>query len=311
MVNARALIEPPVFTPLPFGLLSAAIDRTPEAPAHWEAGVTWQSYCPDSGLTYDPCFIEVRDNVDDELTETDAVSGAIPLESQDANELFLRGATSFSVYAGFQCSPVGIWDRAEQLSADALTRTEAHQVERAVSVGQVTSVGGTIEGIFPHLQENTPLVEGQSGATLQTAAQVVTATPQSLTVGLGLLEAALADCYHGQGVLHVPAVFGTQLSANTIVTQRGNALTTLMNNKVALGSGYPGDAPDAAAAEDVAWIYATGAVFYFRSQPRITQVEEFFDRSVNTVRAIAQRVYVVGWDCCHLAVPIDIGAVTP
>jgi hypothetical protein len=56
-------------------------------------------------------------------------------------------------------------------------------------------------------------------------------------------------------------------------------------------------------------MYATGAVFYFRGDVMVNPRAESLDRSVNTVKMIAERTYVLGWDCCHFAVQTSLGGI--
>jgi hypothetical protein len=88
-------------------------------------------------------------------------------------------------------------------------------------------------------------------------------------------------------------------------------MTTKNGNKVAIGGGYPGSGPDGAPrAANTTWLYATGNVFGYRSNVRVRapQGAESIDRSNNTIKMIAERTYVLGWDCCHFAVQAFLGA---
>jgi hypothetical protein len=297
MANGRQLANPPVFTPLPFGLLSAATDSTATAPQHWRAGITWQSHCPGADGTYDPCQA---------LSAEGAVPDA-PLKTP-TTEFLLRGATAFTVYAKFQCSPVGFWDTANQLATEALTRVEGFEAERIFESGVAPRVGGSTETVYPHLQANAELVD-DSDALLQSSADVITTTPLDATEAFGRIEAALAECYNGVGVLHVPAILSGEIQARALAQARGSQLTTLMGNRVALGAGYSGAAPDGTVTDSVAWVYATGNVFYYRGEINVMDPNEIFDRSINSVEAMAERTYLFGWDCCHLAIPVYIGGI--
>lgn len=297
MANGRQLANPPVFTPLPFGLLSAATDSTATAPTHWKAGITWQSHCPGADGTYDPCGA---------LSASGPVPDA-PLKDQ-TSEFLLRGATAFTVYAKFHCSSLGFWDVANQLATEALTRVEGHEVERIFDSGVAPRIGGSTETVYPHLQADAEFVD-DTDALLQSTADVITTTPLDATEAFGRIEAALAECYNGVGVLHVPAVLSGEVQARALVQARGSQLTTLMGNRMALGGGYSGAAPDGTVTPGVAWVYATGSVFYYRGEITVMDPVDSFDRSINTVEAMAERTYLFGWDCCHLAVPVYIGGI--
>lgn len=80
--------------------------------------------------------------------------------------------------------------------------------------------------------------------------------------------------------------------------------TTSAGSKVALGN-YPGTAPNNIEQPGVTWVYATGEVFFQReTTPTVFTNVASLDRSVNTLSVLAERTYVIGWDCCLLAIPI-------
>ena len=309
MANKRLLVEPPAFTPLRFGLLSAATDRTAEVAAqgnHWATGVTWQSHCPGTDGTYDECLTVVRDAGDPTTVDSDLPPE--PPDKESTTGFQLRGATPFTVLARFDCSPVGFYDRAQALATEALTRAENFRVERIFATGIAPTAMGAAETVFPHLQANDFLVD-DTGVLLQPEVEFSAVETVDIVEGFGLLERDLGECYHGAGVLHVPAVLGPALQEHNLVTRQGEALFTLNGNRVALGSGYPGAAPDGTVEPGVAWVYATGAMFYYRSNVVVTRVTDSIDRSKNTIEAMAERHYVIGWDCCLLAAPISTGGV--
>jgi len=298
MANGRVIVPSPVFTPLRYGLLSAATDSSASAPPHWQAGITWQSQCPDGEGTYDSCVVNNGIGGDTDIADP-------PVKIQTTG-FDLRGATSFAVYARFDCSPVGFIEQSQQLATDALTRVEGHEVERIFDSGIAPRAGGSPVTVYPHLRATADL-DDDSGATLQTGADIITAVPVDPVEALSRIEGALADCYFGQGVIHVPARALNELVYRSLVSRQGDQLVTTMGNRVAVGSGYSGASPAGVVSEDVAWIYATGTVFYYRSQITVTNQIDSFDRNVNTVQALAERQYVLGWDCCHLAIPMYLG----
>lgn len=300
MAGPRQIVDAPTFTPSAYGLFSVV--QTPSnGDAHWQNGITWMSYCPVGmgSSTYDEC-IAVTGAPDapppEPSAKTDNVSNA------------LRAATPFTPYVRFDCSPVGN-EEAVQVATDALSRTEGWQVERAFWTGLVN--GRVIA--FPHLAANAQVLDSQ-GTILQTAASpVVTgASPLNITTGLGLLEQQLADCYGGQGIIHVPPKLLPSLNAHQLLTVTNTRnvgtgrfdrqLQTLNGNLVSVGAGYPGTSPTGAApASDATWIYATGAVTMRRGDVKVGRIGESINRDNNTIQLIAERTYVLNWDCCHLA----------
>lgn len=305
MAGPRQIVDSPTFTSRPFGLLSVVQTPTANGP-HWQNGVTWQSYClADMGsVTYDEC-----------IATTGAPDGPVPEPSvKESNvDSVLRGATPFTPYVRFDCPPVGN-DDARRVATDALARSEAWQVERAFWTGQVDGV----ELAFPHLAANAEVVDGQDALLQLTASPVATGAALDVVTGLGLLEQELADCYGGVGVIHVPAKLLPTLDAFGLLRpvqgrdvssgQFGRQLQTLNGNLVAIGAGYPGTGPDGTdPGSDESWMYATGAVFMYRSDVKIHTDAQSLNRENNTLELIAERTYVLGWDCCLLAVLVQLG----
>lgn len=284
------------FTAPQFDLLSTATQLDlPDA--HWRMGVTWEPLCPESSGTYDPCAAVVDQG-------GDAVPAPAPPEKAATTEWQTRAATPFTAYSRIDCSPVGQWDDLSESNQQALIRSESRFVETAFWSG--AAGGQTV--VFPHLAADSAVEDG--GDVLQPVATVVTDTPQSIAVGLGMLEDAMRDCYPGVATIHMPIRLAALAAESYLLTSRsGRMFTTSIGSKVVVGD-YPGTAPDGTTTEGVTWMYATGEVFFAREPtPTRFSMAESFDRSVNTVEVIAERTYVIGWDCCLLAIPIDNGEV--
>lgn len=292
MAGARQIVDPPAPAGLPYGLWDAAQHPAPASP-HWQQGVTWTERCPTGATTYDEC-----------LSVTGTGAPPAPAAKTDNVGQTDRGATPFTVYAEFDCSPVGLRD-AETVASNALARVEQQQVEAAFWTG--TAGGQPV--VFPHLAADSEVLDAQE-MVLQTAASVCV-TGADAAHGLGALEQCLADCYAGQGVLHVPRRALATLAAWGLVHDRDGRLMTTAGNLVAVGSGYTGSGPDGAdPAAGTAWIYATGAVFGYRSEVQVRSVRDSLDRAENTLRMIAERTYVLGFECCHLAAHVVLGVPT-
>lgn len=303
MAGARQVVDPPQFTPAPFSLLTA-VEWVPSNDPHWMQGITYEPNCPNTmgAATFDDCI------------SVTGVGGAPPPEAALANTLgsFVRAATPFTVYAEFDCSTVGN-DQAQAKATNALAQAEAWQVERAFWSG----VAANQTVVFPHLAANAAITE-TGGTLLQSAAVDVSVTGtgspgvggdfMNPATALGLLEQALANCYGGVGVIHVPAVALPSIAGMLDIS--GPRLVTKRGTIVAVGGGYPGTSPAGVARPtNTAWMYATGKVFGYRSAVRIRapQGAAALDRATNTMRMIADRTYVIGWDCCHFAVPMALG----
>jgi len=293
VAGPRLLVDAPPFTPSVHGLLSVIDFRSPGDP-HWQNGVTWKSLCmsaSNGATTYDECIVVTG-------------SGAVPEPSPKADNVdnVYRGATPFTVVARFDCSPVGNED-ARQIALDALAKTEGYQAERTFWTGLVDNK--TL--MFPHLAATTQVVDGQN-IVLQNPTSIVVTGSFDVASGLGQLEAALAACYDGVGVIHIPVKALPTFVAWDLVSEQNGRLVTANGNWVAAGSGYPGTSPSGVTpGVEQSWIYATGAVFGYRSDIEFTQERDAIDRALNQIQMIAERNFVLGFDCCHVGLLVDLG----
>jgi hypothetical protein len=293
VAGARQIVDAPGFTLLPYGLWDAVEQRNPGDP-HWQNGVTWVERCPTGDTTYDECLA---------VTGTGGPPPEPPLKTDNVAQQF-RGATPFTVVAEFDCTPIGLGD-ATTVAENALARVEQQQVEEAFWTG----VAGGQEVVFPHLAADAEVLDAND-IVLQMPA-VVCSEAQDAAHALGLLEECLAQCYAGRGLIHVSPVALDTLAAWNLVVDRGGQLQTVRGNRVVVGGGYPGTAPDGTLpAAGTTWIYATGSAFGYRSRVRLTSPQESLDRATNTLRMIAERTYVIGFECCLLAAQLTLGVPT-
>jgi hypothetical protein len=295
VTSARLIVAPADFTPTPFGLESVVQWR--DGDSHWQAGVEWQAICGDASTTFDECVLN------------NAVTGtgiAEPEPKEGNATLSTFGATPFTVVGQVDCSAVGFYEDSTAWAEQVLLRNEMFEVERAFWTG-VAGVSNDV--VYPHLAADTELVDAEAGAsevTLQLAATVVTGTATCVEVALGLLEESFADCYRGTGIIHVPIAILPLMEDGWLVTDVDGRLMTRAGNLVAVSGGYTGSGPDGALAEGVRWMYMTPPIFGYRSDVRTFPRVETMDRSVNTVFAIAERNYLLGYDCCLHAVPVAL-----
>src|SRR5262245_5992733 len=274
-----ALVNGPRFTPLPYGLMSVA-QIVDDPDLHWQAGTIFEPdvcapanahsgvFCsPDPGLTKEP------------------------LATEDAS-----AAEPFNLYAWVACAPVGWGDDLADLEAKTVRALDAGEDR---TLGRVFWTGQPDQGdvIHPHLDSDEQLMVGPHGATdieLQSAAtDVGGGDPVS---ALAAVEAALADCYGGQGVIHVPRVLLPFLAKDNLVTVQGPQLHTLGGNLVA-----------AYATTDTT-IYGTGAVMLRRSpvKRRGQRPADYVGRTDNSTVFVVERTYVIDWDCCHFRASVDL-----
>lgn len=291
MAGPRLYVPPSSYTPLPYGLLSVVQARFDEVNPHWQTGITWQPLCGIAAATYDECLA---------VTGTGAPP---PPSSKTATATWTaRGATPFTVYSQFDCSPAVFAEQSQQLGSESLARTEAWRLEYAFWTG----VADTNTTVFPHLAADTQVVDSE-GILLQTASAAVTGVVD-VVEGLATVEKALADCLPGVGVVHIPRQLVPAFSAQGLLVKSGVTLRTWNGNLVAAGAGYPGTAPDGSdPAAGTSWIYGTGPVFIYRSDVQVMPIYSIVNRSTDDVAAIAERTYVLGFDCCHVAALVTTG----
>jgi hypothetical protein len=274
---------------LPFGLFSTFTLRDAGAD-RWESGVQFET---------DPC-----DPVDGIGYYDWCNPGAtIGLPKDLAKNIGLVAkATPFTVYGHFQCSPTG-WtpERAQDMATAHLLDREEQRVEKALATGDL----GNIPNLFTDVDgvgTNPTILSNPDGVT-----------PSFPQVALGLLENFIAQTYGSMGIIHMSRGAAMVLTNNGMLQVRGSRLTTMVGTPVAAGGGYPGTGPTGAPAVPAltAWIYATPAIFGYRSEVFTSSnvAGDLLDRNQNNLYAVAERNYLIGFDPCGVgAALVDLDA---
>lgn len=301
MASGRLIVEQPGFAPPPFSLLSVVDWR--DGDSHWRAGVEWETVCGDADSTYDECIVVGA-------TSGTVTGSPVPFPDPPAKTATASkqnfGATPFTLFAEVDCSSVGFYEDSTNWVQQLFERSEAKELEKVFATGVA---GGTAAVQFPHLQASAAVNDTELNGNLiklQLAATQVTGTPVCVEVALGLLESAFADCYNGQGIIHVPNELIPLFNQAYLLERDGDTLFTGNGNIVVAGTGYPGNAPDGTTTAGARWIYMTPRIFGYRSDVTTFDRETTLNRSVNTVFAIAERTYVLGFDCCLVAAPVSL-----
>jgi hypothetical protein len=291
IAQARSEVAAPTRAPLPYGLLSVAQSQ-PMAEAHERNGVTWDPEpCGPAGVTADPC-------------------PSPPPDKQPTTSLSFVAADPFTVWSWIDCSALGLapGERAEAMVRRALENGEERAVERVFWTGSARTTGGGDVTVQPHLAEDTAAYfDTQNGRRiLQPAAVVATTGASDIITAVGAIEATLAWCYGNQGVLHIPRMLAPMLANAGLVRTQGNQMLTNPNgNLVALGAGYTGTGPSGTLPAGSMWIYGTGAVSIHRSEVDVPAPwGQAIDKAKNDLALVAERTYVVGWDCCLVAAQV-------
>lgn len=301
----QLVLNPSVPEPTPYGLLTVA-SFPDNSDVHWQGGITFQSICVtgQGGTFFDPCVSPF----------TSGGSSTDPGSFQPTDQRNLRGATPFDTYVEIDCSPVGFTpDDAQQLATQRLGIATPFQAERAFWTGQAggTPVGAGQGIVYPHLAHAGAVISDTSftqPVQMQSAPVTGGSATTDVAEALGFLEDGLARCLGGSGVIHVPTIALPTLDAWGLVKVQGQTLRTLNGNRVAVGAGYPGTGPNGATpAVGTTWMFATGPVFGFLGNIRVGNGPDSMDRSKNTLKMIAQRAVLLGWDCCHFGVLTQLG----
>lgn len=268
-----ALVTGAARQPLPYGLFSTFTAR-PQGADRWEAGgVQWESLACDLADGIGPWQVPPTSTTG---LPKDLASGTSAIGS-------FGSALPFTVYGHFTCSPVG-WtpERAQEMALQHLLTREEYRVEQALWTGDLG---------------NTPKLQDAGTTTVTVAGAGVAET-------VGLLENWLATNYGSVGVIHMTRQAAVIGLAREVLVTSGGRLTTQLGTPVAAGSGYPGTGPAGqAAAASTSWIFATPALFGYRSEvfDSSDRSGDLFDRSLNNLYAVAERSFLLGFDPCGVA----------
>lgn len=179
------------------------------------------------------------------------------------------GASAFAVYGSYKCTPLGNpLSFAQQMASDRLAAWEERLVE---------------EGLWEQLSNET-LTELGALSPLDVIAAV---------------ESTLATEYGSLGVVHVGRATAVRLIEAGVVKEKNSRLFTSLGTPVIAGSGY-GEGE----------LYATPAIFGLRSEVfNSSNIEgDLLDREQNTLHAVAERFYLVGYDdspVLHASIPAE------
>jgi len=141
------------------------------------------------------------------------------------------------------------------------------------------------------------LVNGEQFAAEQRLWTDMDATPNitinvltnTVTYALAVAEQQIGAVYPGTGIIHMSRQTATMLWSNLTVS--GGRMTTLLGTPVIVGAGYDVVSPIV----NTSAIFATGPILLYRGD--IDTRESAIAMADNEVSYVAQRDYVLGWDC--------------
>lgn len=271
------LVDKPTPTfPLRYGLFSAAVGPL-DLPVHGRNGglryVT--SICAD-GFGYDvACIGATASKAGNFVVGSTTVTG-----------------TPFIVYATMTCGTVGF----------TYEEQTAMVVERLRSVEQ-----GVVEEIF----SNSTFGQGPG---LVTADGIVTlaGAGDTITDVVSELERAMycgATSYGPPAILHVAIPAFNWMKREHLIEWDGTRWRTAIGTVVSTGC-YSNNTPAGAApADGVFWLYITGQTTIWRtpdSALQVAPVEGSLNRTTNQLLMLAEREYVVTYECGGFAKPVTL-----
>lgn len=273
LLNAK----PTPSSPLRYGLLQAAVGPL-DLPVHARNGglqyVT--SLCAD-GFGYEIACIDAQ---------------ADKASTFDLGTTTVVG-TPFIIYATLQCGTVGFGsDELRALTMERLRGVEQGVLEEIFSTGTF--------GQSPALLAADGIATVVGGGT--TAVEVVSELERAMYCG---------DVKYGPvAYLHMPIpVFNELKSAHLIEFGPDNRWHTPMGTVVSAGC-YAGNEPDGdVPADGTFWVYITGQTAIWRtsdSDVQIAPVEGSLDRTTNQFLMMAEREYVLTYECGGFAKAVTL-----
>jgi hypothetical protein len=268
-----ALVTPPNPIPYPgdmttrYGLFNAAV--TPSA---------WEDEWGSGGIVFEDEFCSLPRGYDVNCTDTLAAKTFDPQTS-------IPG-TPFVVYAGLVCGSLGHTEA--EFQAKVLNRLKAGEQ-------------GAVEQIFSRglNGQSRPLANAVPNATL------IVPAGSTIADQIGALEEALYSTYGLRGVLHVPFQYGERMHAAMALVRDGSVWRTALGTAVSIGN-YDGYTPAGVApAAGHTTIYITGQTFVWRNpDPFVSDLAGSLNRTTNQVTFVAEREYIVTYECGAWAVDV-------
>lgn len=203
----------------------------------------------------------------------------------------LMEASPFRVFAKKHCGSVG----RTAAEMEAAARQQLISGEQTVVESVIWDGGG--------LAAQTPTLTG-SGAT--------TVVPAAAGAGAAIaaLENAAYQVFGYEGVIHVNQQAYAALMYANILHRDGNVWRTALGTAVIFGAGYDITGPaNVAPAAGFVYAFMTSSLDIRRTDVRVPDVRQTFDRLNNQWEVEAIRAYAYTWDCPEtFAVQVPIAA---
>lgn len=282
ITTATMLVSKPTPSmPLRYGLFQAAVGPL-DLPVHARnGGLQYVHAMCGEGFGYEiECIADQNSKAADFVSGTETVLGA-----------------PFMVYATVTCGSVGFsYEEQRSLVVERLKSVEQGVVETIFSTGTF--------GQDPSLLAADGIVTVTGGGT--TSVEVVSELERAMYCGFD----TTASNYGPAAYLHMPIpVFNDLKSEHLIELGPDGRWRTPMGSVVSAGCYAGNDPAGVAAADGTFWIYATGQTTVWRTPDEAIQVapvEGSLDRATNQMLMLAEREYVVTYECNGFAKPVTL-----
>lgn len=280
------LVENPVsLFPLRYGLFQAA-NGPRDLPVHARnGGLRYVTSICGEGFGYEIACIDAQADKSAAWTEngTTTVLGA-----------------PFMVFATLQCGSVGYTtDEMNSLVMDRLRGVEQAVVEEVFSTSTFGQSPGLITG------DGITTVTGAGDSVVHVLSELERARYCGFTGNTAQ--------YGRPGVLHVAIPVLNALKAEHVIEFDGTRWRTPMGTVVSAGCYANNDPAGVAPADGVFWMYLTGETTIWRSSDqfvmeniRQSSPEGTLDRVTNQYMMLAEREYVVTYECGGFAKPVTL-----
>lgn len=227
--------------------------------------------------------------VDPRLDDDPHWRQGVQWESQACSDI---GATTYPCLDPEPVDPLDVDDSCEIVDWEPFT---------LYSFPRQPLVGRTDADALANARERLQLGEQHGAEEVLWGLMSAAATPVDVSAAgdvgyaLGYVEQALANEYGSRGVIHVNRITATLLFGVGYLRVEGGQLVTGLGTPLVAGGGYE---TDLTTPPTTLTIIGTGPVVMYRGG--VTEAVGY-DRETNVSTIIAQRDYLLGWDCTTVA----------
>lgn len=225
-----------------------------------------------------------------------------PPSALDSKAAFFGAGTEtvlgapFLATATITCGPVGFdYTEFRAMVLEALKGVEQGLVEEAFSTG--------VEGQSPSLLAADGIITVTGGGT--TVVDVLSELERARYCGFG----ASQTHYGPRAIVHMPIAPFSELKSQHVIEFDGTKWRTPLGTVVSTGCYAGNDPAGVAPADGTFWLYITGQTAIWRTpddQVQIAPVEGSLNRTTNQMMMLAEREYVVAYECGGFAKPVTL-----